>query len=58
MVYCRRTPGPVAAAGLLHADMGLIILFGLICAIPAWFLGGYRYSRCIAGRIFVPMPTM
>jgi gluconate:H+ symporter, GntP family len=49
-------PGPVAAAGLLHADMGLIILFGLICAIPAWFLGGYLYSRWIAARIFVPIP--
>src|SRR4029453_15882163 len=49
-------PGPVAAAGLLHADMGLIILFGLICAIPAWFLGGYLYSRWMSARIFVPIP--
>ena len=49
-------PGPVAAAGLLHADMGLIIVFGVVCAIPAWILGGYFYSRWIAKRIFVPIP--
>jgi GntP family gluconate:H+ symporter len=49
-------PGPVAAAGLLHADLGLIIVFGLVCAIPAWVLGGYLYSRWIARRIFVPIP--
>ena len=49
-------PGPVAAAGLLHANMGLIIMFGLICAIPAWILGGYFYSKWIANRIYVPIP--
>jgi GntP family gluconate:H+ symporter len=49
-------PGPGAAAGLLHADLGLIIVFGLVCAIPAWILGGYLYSRWIARRIFVPIP--
>jgi GntP family gluconate:H+ symporter len=49
-------PGPVAAAGLLHADMGLIIMFGLVCAVPAWILGGYFYSKWIAKRIFVPIP--
>jgi GntP family gluconate:H+ symporter len=49
-------PGPVAAAGLLGADMGLIIALGIVCAIPAWFLGGYLYGRWIAGRIHVPIP--
>jgi len=49
-------PGPVAAAGLLHADMGLIIMFGLVCAIPAWILGGFFYSKWIAKRIYVPIP--
>jgi GntP family gluconate:H+ symporter len=49
-------PGPVAAAGLLGADMGLIIVLGIVCAVPAWFLGGYLYSRWISERIFVPIP--
>ena len=49
-------PGPVAAAGLLNASMGLIIVFGLICAVPAWILGGLLYSKWIAKRIYVPIP--
>jgi GntP family gluconate:H+ symporter len=49
-------PGPVAAAGLLSADMGLIIVLGVVCAIPAWFLGAFVYGRWIAERIYVPLP--
>jgi GntP family gluconate:H+ symporter len=49
-------PGPVAAAGLLNASMGLIIVFGLVCAVPAWILGGLLYSKWIAKRIYVPIP--
>jgi GntP family gluconate:H+ symporter len=36
--------------------MGLIIMFGLVCAIPAWILGGFFYSKWIAKRIYVPIP--
>jgi GntP family gluconate:H+ symporter len=39
------TPGPLAAAGALGADIGLVILFGLIASIPAalsgWFWANY-----------------
>jgi GntP family gluconate:H+ symporter len=33
------TPGPLAAAAALNADLGKVILFGLIAAIPAAFAG-------------------
>jgi GntP family gluconate:H+ symporter len=33
------TPGPIAAAGALGADLGRVILFGLIAAIPASLAG-------------------
>lgn len=33
------TPGPVAAAGILHADLGLVIIFGLIVSIPVSITG-------------------
>jgi GntP family gluconate:H+ symporter len=49
-------PGPVAAAGLLHVGLGWIIIMGLACAIPAWFVGGILYSTWIAKRINVPVP--
>jgi gluconate:H+ symporter, GntP family len=49
-------PGPVAAAGLLHVGLGWIIIMGLACAIPAWFVGGILYSTWIAKRVNVPVP--
>lgn len=33
------TPGPIAAAGALSADLGRVILFGLIAAVPASLAG-------------------
>ncbi|HOP63232.1 MAG TPA: GntP family permease [Spirochaetota bacterium] len=39
------TPGPIAAAGFLNADVGTVIVFGLIASIPAalsgWFWANY-----------------
>lgn len=49
-------PGPVAAAGLLHVSLGWIIIMGLACAIPAWFIGGVLYSSWIGKRIDVRVP--
>ncbi len=49
-------PGPVAAAGLLHVDLGWIILMGAICGIPAWFVGGILYSTWIGKKIDIKIP--
>jgi gluconate:H+ symporter, GntP family len=49
-------PGATAAAGLLHVGLGYLILFGAICAVPAWIAGGFFYARWIAGRVYVPLP--
>ena len=35
------TPGPIAAAGNLRADLGLVILWGIVVSIPA-MLAGYQ----------------
>ncbi|MET7997778.1 gluconate:H+ symporter [Amycolatopsis sp. NPDC005232] len=48
-------PGPVAAAGLLHVDLGWLILMGAVCGIPAWFIGGILYSTWIGKRVNVPL---
>jgi len=37
------TPGPLAAAAALHADLGMVILYGLIAAVPA-SLAGYFWA--------------
>ncbi|MEN0136217.1 MAG: hypothetical protein AAGC80_13785 [Rhodococcus sp. (in: high G+C Gram-positive bacteria)] len=51
-------PGPLATAGIMHADIGLVILFGIICGIPAVSVAGPLFGRFIAKRIFVVPPTM
>lgn len=48
-------PGPVAAAGLLNVDLGMVILMGVVCGIPA-VLAAWAWAAWIGRRIFVPVP--
>ncbi|MBC2868295.1 GntP family permease [Streptomyces mexicanus] len=48
-------PGPVAAAGLLHVQLGWIILMGLACGIPA-VLAAWAWAAWIGKRVFVEVP--
>ncbi|MER6219683.1 gluconate:H+ symporter [Streptomyces sp900105755] len=48
-------PGPVAAAALLHVQLGWVILMGVACGIPA-VLAAWAYSAWIGRRIFVAVP--
>ncbi|MFJ9564410.1 GntP family permease [Streptomyces fuscichromogenes] len=48
-------PGPVAAAALLHVQLGWVILMGVVCGIPA-VLAAWAYSAWIGRRIFVAVP--
>ncbi|MFE5689672.1 GntP family permease [Streptomyces sp. NPDC056512] len=44
-------PGPVVAVTGLHADMGLTILLGVICAVPTVIIAGPLYAFWIAPRV-------
>lgn len=48
-------PGPVAAAGLLHVQLGWVVLMGVVCGVPA-VLAAWAYSAWIGRRIFVAVP--
>ncbi|HET7628062.1 MAG TPA: gluconate:H+ symporter [Bacillales bacterium] len=50
------TPGPIATAALVHANIGWVILFGLIAGIPATILAGPVFGKYIAGKIHVKVP--
>ncbi|MFN3211914.1 MAG: GntP family permease [Henriciella sp.] len=39
------TPGPIAVAVLVEADLGLVIIAGLIAAVPAVALGGAVFAE-------------
>lgn len=44
-------PGPLTAMTGLHADLGLTLFVGLVCAIPTVILAGPVYARWIAPRL-------
>ena len=61
------TPGPIAAAGIIKADIGLVILWGLFIAAIAC-LGGWLFAVTVARRFQIspdkpgasppPLPSM
>lgn len=52
-------PGPVVAVTGLHADMGLTILLGVICAVPTVIIAGPLYAFWIAPRVRLePAPEL
>jgi Gnt-I system low-affinity gluconate transporter len=50
------TPGPIAVADLLGADLGWVILFGTICGLPAMILAGPIWGSYISRRITKGVP--
>jgi gluconate:H+ symporter, GntP family len=51
-------PGPVAAAELVGADIGLVLVFGLIVGLPTWYLGGYLFGLWAGRRYDVAVPDI
>lgn len=49
-------PGPVASGDLLGVNMGLLVIVGLICAIPTWYIGTYLFSIYISKKVYVELP--
>ncbi|MFO1154326.1 MAG: GntP family permease [Rhodospirillales bacterium] len=46
------TPGPVAAAGILKADLGLVIFWGMVVAFFA-LIAGWLFAVLVASRTFI-----
>ncbi len=51
-VFVPPTPGPIAAAGTLQADVGLVILLGLVVTLPV-LVTTYLFARFMGDRIFL-----
>jgi Gnt-I system low-affinity gluconate transporter len=50
------TPGPIAVAGLLGADLGWVILLGTLVGFPAAIIGGPVYASFIAPSVPASVP--
>jgi GntP family gluconate:H+ symporter len=51
-------PGPLVAIASLNADLGLTLMFGLICAVPTVIVAGPVFGNFIAKRVHVPVPAL
>ncbi len=52
------TPGPIAVADILGADLGWVILFGAIAGLPAAIGSGPIFAKYISGKIKVSAPDI
>lgn len=50
------TPGPIMVAELVGADIGKVILYGVICGIPAAIIAGPLWGHYIGGKIMAEVP--
>ncbi len=57
-VFVPPHPGPVAASELLGADTGLVILLGLVVAVPTWFVSSYLYGVWAGKKWVLPVPEL
>ena len=48
------TPGPLAVAGILNADLGSVILFGALVSIPVTLVG--YFAAVVAGKKYYYLP--
>ncbi len=50
------TPGPVAVAEIVGADLGWVILFGFLLGIPTAIIAGPVFGRYISGKMHIQPP--
>jgi len=51
-------PGPLVAIANLKADLGLVLIFGLIVAVPAVIIAGPLFGSFICSRVRVAHPPV
>jgi GntP family gluconate:H+ symporter len=57
-IYVPPHPGPVAASEFLGANVGMVLLLGLVVAIPTWYVTAYLFGRVTGRRIELPVPEI
>ncbi|GAA1646275.1 GntP family permease [Georgenia ruanii] len=57
-VFTPPHPGPVSATELYGANLGLVLLVGLIIVFPVWYLTGYLWGKRVGRRYIFPVPAL
>ncbi|STQ77816.1 GntP family permease [Grimontia hollisae] len=48
-------PGPVAAAEFLGANIGLLLVVGILVSIPTWYVGAYLFGLYAGKKFDIPL---
>lgn len=51
------TPGPIAVADIIHADIGWVIIFGIILGLPTAIIAGPVFGKYISAKIHINPPS-
>ena len=54
-VFLPPHPGPITANETFGGNLGLVLLVGMVVAIPTWYLTGYLWARFVDRRIPLPI---
>jgi GntP family gluconate:H+ symporter len=57
-VFLPPHPGPVAATEFLDANLGLVLLIGLVIAFPLWYVSGYLWGLRVGVKYPFPVPAI
>lgn len=57
-VFVPPHPGPVAATELYDANIGLVLLIGLIIAFPLWYFSGYLWGVRVGRKYPLQVPAI
>ncbi|PWH06375.1 permease [Brachybacterium endophyticum] len=57
-VFVPPHPGPVAASDLFGANLGVVLLVGLVIAFPVWFVSGYLWATVANKRTPLLVPDL
>ncbi|MCP2031140.1 GntP family gluconate:H+ symporter [Okibacterium sp. HSC-33S16] len=51
-------PGPVAATEFFGANLGVVLIIGLIIAFPVWYISGYLWAKVVNKRYPMIVPDL
>ncbi|MFC7374266.1 MULTISPECIES: GntP family permease [unclassified Brachybacterium] len=54
-VYVPPHPGPVAASGYVDAEIGVVMILGLLLAFPTWYVSGHLWGKHVARKYNLPV---
>lgn len=55
-VFVPPHPGPVTATESYEANLGLVLLIGIVIAFPTWYFSGYLWAKLVNKQI--PLPVL